>query len=134
MAKVLKVGGFDVLESESELTCHDAVVWAKKANADSVGGFSDWVLPDRLTLTALAFIRPSKDWYWSSSTSIYGSNGGFIVGSDGGNVALVRGYIKDGASQVLLVRAEQMFEICRAGQLESMRQSGISYEEKSCSL
>lgn len=40
MAKLLKMGGFDVLESESELTCHDAVVWAKKANADSVGRFA----------------------------------------------------------------------------------------------
>lgn len=129
MAKVLKVSDFDVLESESKLTWNEAIAWAKKANEENVGGFSDWVLPDKITLLAVAIIESAgKAESMLGQYSGYDSDDRFACHVSFNNGKL-KYFFKLGRDRVRLVRAEQMFEICRAGQLESMRQAGIQLPE-----
>lgn len=133
MAKLLKVGDFDVLESESKLTLREGIAWAEKANEENACGFSDWVLPDKITLLAVAVIESAE-----KAESMLGQYSGFdsydiFACQISLNNAKLKYFFKLGRGRIRLVRAEQMFEICRAGQIESMRQAGIN-EDKLCSL
>lgn len=115
MAKILKIGDFNVLESENELTWNEAVAFAETASADGAGSFSDWVLPDLDTLKALKLqwdTEKDDNWFWSSTTYVGNSRCAWAVRCDS-SFSCYGG--KFNQYRVLLVRTSQ---------LESMRQAG----------
>lgn len=120
-----KVHDFDVIEAD-RATFAQAEALVEKANAEKIGGFTDWVLPDTQTLRALATLAPSLHWCWSSSPYVGVSNNACGVNFDNGNV-----YYSDRNDNdaVCLVRASQCLAIGQAGQLESLKQAGILAEK-----
>lgn len=122
--KLIDIAGFPVVEFE-EVSFYNAVNAPKKANIEAVGGFSDWVLPDPHTLKALASLQPESlctCWLWASSPDTNDSRVAWCVGFDYGDTETEA---KDRDYRVRLVRAGQLLEIGRAGQLESIRQADI---------
>lgn len=124
--QLIEIAGFLVIEVEQIMSWDKAMALPAKANTEAIGGFTDWVLPDKQTLAALAAFKPEKSWFWSSSPSAEDSNNAWYVYFGNGYVGYDH---KLDCLQVHLVRAEQIFEIGRAGQLESMRQAGIQLPE-----
>lgn len=103
--KLLNIAGFDVLETDNEMTWDEAMAFPAIANAQQAGGFSDWVLPDMDTLKALQRVsEQKKGWFWSSSPNAGFSYGAWGVGF---GLGLVGFNDKDDYGQVRLVRAGQ---------------------------
>jgi hypothetical protein len=121
-----KIGGFDVLHIEGEHTWDQAVQLAKEAKGQH--GIDDWVLPDRVTLSALGLLsEKSGDWHWSATPHVGNSNYAWLVYFNNGGV--YNGYRYDGG-QVRLVRASQCLAIGRAAQLKSLAEVGIYVGEQ----
>lgn len=126
--KHIKINGFDVLDAREKMSWNDAFNFAEKARADLCGGFTDWVLPDSLTLKALVHLNIDEcdERFWSSSGDNCGHNkvrhNSWVVDFGCG---LVVGNPVESYNHVRLVRASQCLDIGRAGHIESMLQANI---------
>ena len=126
--KYIKINGFDVLDACERMSWNDAVYFAEKARAEEFGGFTDWVLPDSLTLKALAHLDLDEcdERFWSSSGDSCGLNkvrcNSWVVDFGCG---LVFGNPVESCNHVRLVRASQCLDIGRAGHIESMLQANM---------
>lgn len=120
--KLIDIANFHVIEVDQEMTWDEAMASPAEANTKAVGGFTDWVLPDVITLKALASLKPEDSWFWSSSPHAFDSV--YAWGVDFGG-CYIDGNDKLNDGRVRLVRAGQCFDIGRAGQLESMSQTSI---------
>lgn len=120
------VQGFDMIEA-GPCTFEEAKNLAAQANAEAIGGFTDWVMPDAQTLRAMTVIRPRPD---QIVRRAWASTHGKLI------PRLVFAYVDFGHSMVgtthklltcfvCLLRTSQCLDIGRAGQIESMRQAGI---------
>lgn len=116
MAKLLKIGSFDVLESNEESHWFDAVEWPEKVNSEGLGGFTDWVLPDVDTLKALYRLDDGVNgWLWSSLADADDSYVAWFVDFSDGSAFY--------APKFILLP----FRLVRSGQIESMRLAVIPF-------
>lgn len=117
--KPTNLGGFDVIENEG--TLEQAKAFSEYANAMALGGHTDWVLPDAVTLQALDEIAPKDRLFLSAShagslnifCSPRGSTTAFIIRS---------------SQEVMpfrIVPRSQRLAIGEAGHLKSLLRAGI---------
>lgn len=111
--KLIDIAGFPVVDTEQVVNWDEAMTFPAKANADAVGGFTDWVLPDLDTLKALASLQPGKGWFWSSSPHSSRSGNAWSVNFYYGFVGYGNKF--DGL-RVRLVRAGQCLDIVQSSQ------------------
>lgn len=107
-------GRFDLVVSENPLDFYDACAFARVANSVMTSGFSDWVLPDMLTLKAISMLSdylPENDpinvlslnEVWSSSRCDQDERA-YLVNFTSGHVST---FFKSRKYRVLLVRESQ---------------------------
>lgn len=118
--------GFFIVVCSGDVSIARALSMQAEAKKDQIGGFSDWVLPDSLTLSALLWASSqlrSGRIYWSSSVppKVNGFAGVYVSSASG----FIGGLDESGRAAVLLVRHMQFQDIGRAGHLASMRDAGI---------
>lgn len=111
--KLINIAGFSVIDAEKKMTWDEAMSLPAKANAEAIGGFTDWVLPDPNTLKALASILPESGWFWSSLPYDDHPNCAWYVHFLSG---YVDNYYNDYCNQVRLVREGQCLDIVQAKQ------------------
>jgi hypothetical protein len=115
--------GFDVLHVEGRYTWDEAAELPE--HLQGTGGIHDLVLPDRLTLAALAALDGIKrvGWHWSASPFAGDSGLAWGVHFSNGGIDYYGG--RNYSGHVCLVRASQCLAIGRAAQAEAMREAGI---------
>jgi hypothetical protein len=119
-----KVAGFDVIEHR-ECSFASAQEMVKEANAEAIGGYSDWVMPDTVTAQALRLVGGGGDAViWSSTPGVNGS--AWFVRLNYGNVTLANR--NTNANQLRLVRASQCLALGQAAHRLSLAEAGIELD------
>lgn len=117
-----EVNGFDVIEHHG-CTLSQAQEVVSKANAEAVGGYSDWVLPDLVTSQALRLVSGGGGFYaWGSSPYVGNINYAW-------HVCFRDGRVESGVrSEVRLVRASQCLALGQAAHLKSIEEGRMNME------
>lgn len=118
------IGGIDVLRVDGQYTWDEACNLPEKLKDEH--GITDWVLPDRTTLAALAILvdRDTDGQHWSSSPDVGCVNYAWCVSFHGGIYYINR----NNNRHVRLVRASQCLKICAEAAKRSMTEVGITPE------
>lgn len=116
------IKGFDAIEARGRFDEEPAL--AAQANEQAVGGFSDWVFPDTMTLLALQKIAPANCWVWSSSPYGGSSYYAWLVDFDYGFVG-ISSYGRSYDFHVRLVRASQVLALVALAHRAALEEAGI---------
>lgn len=123
--KIITIKGFDYIKAKG--TYDKACALVKKANDHATGGYTDWVMPDTITLLALQKIAPADEWVWSSSPYVGNFSDAWVVYFGDGYVTY---YGRNDSGLVRLVRASQLLELGDLGRRASIEAAGIVLPEQ----